>query len=678
MLTPRGWWLLLTIGAMLVAGTWGPFPALSLIALTLATWFAWEWLMFAVRVRTVVPGLWLEREVRDERGAVTTLWAGRTFEVSVTLHSDRGLGLPHALAEDAVPFGVEGIGGHHAAEGPVMPGRPASLHYRIRCVTAGLARFEGVRVRVADPQGLFYHAAFVRAPAVFRVLPVLAGRRATLTSTKRVNQLPPPGVHRLHRPGSGSELLDLRDYLPGDPPKTIAWKVSARRDRLITKEFESEVPIRCTLFVDTSGSVRVPTLGPPREGDDEAWRPVRALDRLIEIAAGVARANTARRDQTVLCLFDETASTVVKPDRTGPQLTQMLHRLADAAALDATAARVDPEALVPLAYAFAHEVYPDLLAGPANSMPWWVTWFVAFPAYSRKRLGLLRYMHRLRLRVYLAGVLGVPALTALLYATAVAFVILTHKPQDVIAKTIARGLAVTVLLSALGVMGATLFSAASTIFGEKVRRTQAWRKRLAALLAARYGLTPGGLAPLLEDDDQFSLYLQRFLGEHRVPYALPLYDAEGRYLFRSSGKVSVLAAALVQAVGRGHDNELFVLLADVLELDDQLDPLLRAVKVALGRHHQVLLVCPWPPSVPLPDGDEGADAPVQVYPVDAGAAALPRGMTRLTSERFHDAYRRVRLALGRIGVQVVCAATEQPVALILDRLDRLRRLRRVH
>ena len=31
---------------------------------------------------------------------------------------------------------------------------------------------------------------------------------------------------------SGSELLDLRDYIPGDAPKMIAWKASARRDRL--------------------------------------------------------------------------------------------------------------------------------------------------------------------------------------------------------------------------------------------------------------------------------------------------------------------------------------------------------------------------------------------------------------------------------------------------------------
>ena len=127
-------------------------------------------------------------------------------------------------------------------------------------------------------------------------------RAGQLASTKRHNLLLPPGIHRFRQPGSGSELLDLRDYLPGDPPKTIAWKVSARRDRLITKEFESEVPVRCTLFVDTSSSVRVPALcGTLSERSCHG----KALDRLIDIAAGVLHSNAGIRDLTGLCLFDE-------------------------------------------------------------------------------------------------------------------------------------------------------------------------------------------------------------------------------------------------------------------------------------------------------------------------------------------------------------------------------------
>ena len=84
----------------------------------------------------------------------------------------------------------------------------------------------------------------------------------------------------------------------------------------------------------------------------------------------------------------------------------------------------------------------------------------------------------------------------------------------------------------------------------------------------------------MEDDDRFSNCLQRFLAEHHVPYPLPLYDHRGRYLFASPTKVKVLADALVRAVGKGHDNELYVLLADLLELTEDLAPFLRAVKVA--------------------------------------------------------------------------------------------------
>src|SRR5262249_10847037 len=158
-----------------------------------------------------------------------------------------------------------------------------------------------------------------------------------------------------------------------------------------------------------------------------------------------------------------------------------------------------------------------------------------------------------------------------------------------------------------------------------------WRKRMAALLAVRYALGPGGLAFLLEDDDQLALYLQRFLADHRVPYALPLYDARGRYQFQSPEKVGVLADALLRAVGRGRDKELFVLLADLLELDGSLGPLLRAVRVALARHHQVVLVCPWPPGLPPPARRREPGPPTDDAPVASS-------LRRATLRRFHSAY----------------------------------------
>src|SRR5438105_4932108 len=158
------------------------------------------------------------------------------------------------------PAAAGPVEGELRYSGPLAAGAAVAWEYRVHCPAPGALRFEGARVRLADAQGFFYFDTFLRRPVVLAVLPKLVDAEARQRATKRFNLLPPPGIHRLRRPGSGSELLDLRDYRPGDPPKMIAWKASARRDRLITKEFESDVPVRSVLFLDTAQGVRA---GPP-------------------------------------------------------------------------------------------------------------------------------------------------------------------------------------------------------------------------------------------------------------------------------------------------------------------------------------------------------------------------------------------------------------------------------
>jgi hypothetical protein len=196
------------------------------------------------------------------------------------------------------------------------------------------------------------------------------------------------------------------------------------------------------------------------------------------------------------------------------------------------------------------------------------------------------------------------------------------------------------------------------------------RKRLAALLSVRYGLAPGGLAALLEDDGLMIRYMQRFLADHQVPYPQPLYDRKGRYLFAAPGKIPVLAAALLRAVGKGHDNELFVLLVDLLELEDHLGPLLQAIKVARARHHRVMIVCPWPPGVRPP---RESSAGVRGAPLPS---RLEDALHQTTTDRFHRAFYHLRRTFARLGVQVLCAQDRDPAALILQRLDQLRHLGR--
>jgi uncharacterized protein (DUF58 family) len=663
MLSLRGWWFLLLDLCLLTLAVLAGNPPLAMVCLTLLCWFLGHWLAFAARVHVVKRNLRMARQLRDERGPVETLWAGQTFHVRVQFRNGSRLALPYLRITDRLPLATTLISGEVHADGAVSPEQPLGFSYRLHCPAPGQVRFEGLEVQVSDLQGFFHHATFLNQPRVYRVLPPLIDARGQLATLKRHNILPLLGGHRHRRPGSGSELLALRDYLPGDPPKTIAWKVSARRDRLMTKEFESLVPIRCTLFLDTSNSVRVGPVGR------------NALTRLVEIASAVAQASIGNRDLTGLCLFDDQTTRIIRPGRSSRHLLQQLNILAEAASLAPTSGEVRLRQLLPRAYSFAREVYPDLMRHDLNHVPWWLAWLWPQPGYTVPRPTLRDRLHR-GLPWYAIAFLAFSGVVLYLICRLVAAMM---RDWGTVSQMSGRDLvSFTLMTSAiLGVGVLTTFVLLTNLpcFYPRRRKLFAWRKRLAALLAVHYRLPPGALGLLLEDDLQMSAYLQRFLAEHQVPYPLPFYNPQGRYLFTSPSKVEVLARSLLRTVSRGRDNELFVLLADLLELGDHLGPLLKAVKAARARHHQIMVICPWPPRMSPPRKDPERDRRRDAELLRP-ETPLERKISLTTARRFHRAFHQLRRTFARLGVPVICAKEGDPARLILDQMQRLRILER--
>src|SRR5882724_2127432 len=116
MLTARGWWLLLlalflaALGTVisverLASGHEIPRTAtLAIIGLTLAAWLLIEAIQFHLGTRGSLPGLRVEREVRDTRGPIVTLWAGRTYDVIVRVSTDWRWPTPFVMVDDRFPF----------------------------------------------------------------------------------------------------------------------------------------------------------------------------------------------------------------------------------------------------------------------------------------------------------------------------------------------------------------------------------------------------------------------------------------------------------------------------------------------------------------------------------------------------------------------------------------------
>jgi uncharacterized protein (DUF58 family) len=63
------------------------------------------------------------------------------------------------------------------------------------------------------------------------------------------------GMHRSPYFGQSVEFLQHREYVVGDDLRHVDWKVWARQDRLVVKQFEEETNLRCTLLLDLSKSM---------------------------------------------------------------------------------------------------------------------------------------------------------------------------------------------------------------------------------------------------------------------------------------------------------------------------------------------------------------------------------------------------------------------------------------
>ncbi len=527
----------------------------------------------------------------------------------------------------------------HVAAFDLVPGEPAVLEYQRKAEAPGLLRFEGVTVRVSDASGLFYKRLILRHPEEYLVLPPLTDDEGHQRGTKRFNTLPPPGVHRLRRPGGGSELLDLRDYIPGDPPKMIAWKPSARRNKLITKELENDVPVRCVLFLDASNGARV---GPPGHAP---------VVRLSAIAAGVAQAAAGNRDIVGLTVFDEHAADVTKPARTRVHTIQMLRKFGEASAKLPDPGPIDADLLSRYAYPVAQQVYPDMLTKDVNSRPLGLFWR---PLADSRWLWVFLFLFFLPLGLLLPE--GREFVAQVARAV-------TPNRWGFIPK-----LSVTLFVIMLPQMLAVFIWFVHGIRGFLPPRSgrTSRRKQLGAMYAVFDNAGPAAIERHLHDDAFFTERTTRFLLDHRVRLPLVLHDRDGNYRFHSPEKVAVLADQIVRSVTRARDNELYVILADLLGVSDQMKPVLQAVQMARARHHQIVVLIPWPADVPPPDG-EPEEPPQQLK-----IGTLVR---TVMIARYHKAYAQLRATLTRAGALVVRVEDGDPVQLILDRLDRLRGVR---
>jgi uncharacterized protein (DUF58 family) len=222
----------------------------------------------------------------------------------VTLHI-RNLSARTArlVVKDSPPLRFEQVGREAVVQLP--PGTVGEHRYQIRATFRGEFAFGDIFYRAQGAFGLTRAQFRVAAPVPVKVYP----------NIKQLSQTELALAHASMLPGGLKPTRLLRDYVRDDDYRWIDWKATARRNRLTTREYETERNQRVVLAIDTG------RLMGAKVGD------FTKLDYVTNAAALLAQVALSKGDLVGVLLFANRIVAYLPPDKGREHLGQVVETL---------------------------------------------------------------------------------------------------------------------------------------------------------------------------------------------------------------------------------------------------------------------------------------------------------------------------------------------------------------
>jgi uncharacterized protein (DUF58 family) len=297
-LAQRAYVLLVLTAVLAIAGIWSPGATAAGL---------WRWPAMLLLGGIALESAWSRRRRwRIDLEVAPRAFLGRPQPISVLLHN-----------EDAIPLKVEYLAPPPVGlEGPAMPRR---LRAAARSLGRDALTLTPVRLGVQDwPEararalGRFGLAWWSRMQPIGRSLVVAPD---ILQVRGSMSHGLPGGARPLKGGGAGSELHQLRAYVPGDPLSRIDWKATARVRRLVSREHSEDQHADVLIAIDAGRSSRI------RAG---------RLDRLgvyANIAARLAESAIRNDDRVGLLVFCDRPLALCPLQRGLPAVTRLRRAL---------------------------------------------------------------------------------------------------------------------------------------------------------------------------------------------------------------------------------------------------------------------------------------------------------------------------------------------------------------
>ena len=221
--------------------------------------------------------------------APTEVFVGEDFTLS--------LADPRAAAGQEARFDwPEGLSG----PGQMSFDRAGRLDVQVNAQRRGVWTMPFLWLRWTSRLGLFEFVPRLALGAEVRVVPNIRLVQSGALTTKVISQL--FGQKENRAIGDGSEIHQLRDFVPGMDVKSIDWKRSARKRALVAKELRAERNHHVILAIDNGFLMREEIAGMPK------------IDHAVTAALAVAWAANVGGDLVGHYAYDVRPRSFAKPE----------------------------------------------------------------------------------------------------------------------------------------------------------------------------------------------------------------------------------------------------------------------------------------------------------------------------------------------------------------------------
>ncbi len=338
--TVRGILLLLMAAPIVAAGIWA--PALE--------WVAALYVMIAVGLLALdwrLAGPVAQFDVTREHDTRLSLGADNPIHLALRNRSRR----PATFwVRDEPPDAFEID--TRILNGEVQPRATWDAVYTVRPLRRGDYQFGDLNLRWLGPLRLVQRQGRVAAVEPVKVYPNLLDIRRYDLLLQR-NRLQEMGLRHTRMFGEGTDFESLREYLPDDDFRRVDWQATARRNRPITREYQTERSQNVLAVLDTGRMMQSPV------------NRVAKLDYVINAALLLSYVATGKGDKIGLLTFADDVTHYISPAQGRGQFYRML------ATLYAVEAQpVEPDYQRALAYLAARQrkralvvIFTDLSGG---------------------------------------------------------------------------------------------------------------------------------------------------------------------------------------------------------------------------------------------------------------------------------------------------------------------------